>query len=340
MATSVEPQYEKKPNTLYIKGIPMTYNEDRLRQLFSPFGFIISIRIMRNECVHKNMTTTGFVSFDNIRSADNAMNTMNKCIVDNNVFVITKAKRKVKNNIENSLQNKFANSLQNNIESSLQNKFANSLQNNIENSLQNKFANCFLNLNDCNSVNDYKSNTTINDLDDLLTKVFDFLTIKQKFGVSRVCKLWKDFIIKSMPKEKVLTFGKTNRNFYYGCSDSGHEVNDYNDLSDAIITADNNYVFRSLTQLAPIVRLTQNIECLQFANCFVDTITLKWIITQSPKLKCLRFDNIEGIAKLDWPKLGKPLSSINLIVIQILISLRFNFNTKTQLFNCFFYYLL
>jgi hypothetical protein len=270
------------------------------------------------------MTTTGFVSFDNIRSADNAMNTMNKCIVDNNVFVITKAKRKVKNNIENSLQNKFANSLQNNIESSLQNKFANSLQNNIENSLQNKFANCFLNLNDCNSVNDYISNTTINDLDDLLTKVFDFLTIKQKFGVSRVCKLWKDFIIKSMPKEKVLTFGKTNRNFYYGCSDSGHEVNDYNDLSDAIITADNNYVFRSLTQLAPIVRLTQNIECLQFANCFVDTITLKWIITQSPKLKCLRFDNIEGIAKLDWPKLGKPLSSINLIAIQIL-TLKLNY---------------
>jgi RNA recognition motif-containing protein len=290
MATSVEPQYEKMPNTLYIKGIPMTYNEDRLRQLFSPFGFIISIRIMKNKCGDKNMTTNGFVSFDNIRSADNAMNTMNKCIVDSNIFVITKAKRKVNNN----LQNKSANSL------------------------QNKFANSFLNLNDCNSVNDYISNTTINDLDDLLTKVFDFLTIKQKFGVSRVCKLWKHFIIKSMPKEKVLAFGKINRNFYYGCNDSGHEVNDYNDLSDAIITADNNYVFRSLTQLAPIVRLTQNIECLQFANCFVDTITLKWIITQSPKLKCLRFDNIEGIAKLDWPKLGKPLSSIYFIAIQIL----------------------
>ncbi|XP_054164605.1 uncharacterized protein LOC128962265 [Oppia nitens] len=68
-------------------------------------------------------------------------------------------------------------------------------------------------------------------------------------------------------------------------------------------------MFRSFAPFSPIIRMTTAVESLVFSNCSVDTIALKWLITQCPRLQCLTFDNIDGIPELHWHKLGKPLAN-------------------------------
>ena len=57
--------------TLFITGLTPTTDEGALLQLFAPFGYIASTRVLRNE--DRSSRCIGFMVFKNVKDAEAAM---------------------------------------------------------------------------------------------------------------------------------------------------------------------------------------------------------------------------------------------------------------------------
>ena len=63
-------------STLFLGDLAAYCSNDSLWQMFSPFGRIVDIRIKHDSNTGKNLAY-GFVEFEHIHSAINAMNSLN-----------------------------------------------------------------------------------------------------------------------------------------------------------------------------------------------------------------------------------------------------------------------
>ncbi|CAG2175703.1 unnamed protein product [Oppiella nova] len=112
---------------------------------------------------------------------------------------------------------------------------------------------------------------------------------------------------KMSAREPCVTFGLKRG---ITCGDSGHRSSQYNDLSLAITEPNGALrLSRSVQKLAPFIRLMRAVECIHFCDCLVSPMAFKWIVTTCENLRCLRFDNIQGLVKTEWTKFVKPLSA-------------------------------
>ncbi|CAG2109569.1 unnamed protein product [Medioppia subpectinata] len=142
----------------------------------------------------------------------------------------------------------------------------------------------------------------------LLHEVFSHLTLKQRFGITRVCYFWRSVVQEMAAQELCVTFGLKET---LSCGDWRHNTSEYNDLSAAITAPDGTLKLdNSVYRLAPFFRGMHSVECVHLANCHVTTQALKWIIATFHNLKCLRFDDIHGIVRTDWTKFVKPLAGL------------------------------
>lgn len=86
------PRNEGQPNNLYVKHLDDTTTEEGLRNLFSPFGNIKSIRIMRDD--KGNVKGFGFVSFDTSDAATKAATELNCCFFGSKPLYVAKFQTK------------------------------------------------------------------------------------------------------------------------------------------------------------------------------------------------------------------------------------------------------
>jgi len=135
-----------------------------------------------------------------------------------------------------------------------------------------------------------------------------YFTLKQMFGIQRVCHLWKDVVKDILLSQTTVSFG-TKADFHYGCSDSVHNVSKHNELTAALPVMDGKPKLLGDERLKSIIRLLLNTESLHFNKCSISSMEFKYVINTFNRLNCLSFHSIEGIHRLDWPKLGKPLNS-------------------------------
>lgn len=77
---------------LYVTNLDEEINEQLLYNNFSPFGYIVSIKIMRHLVTRKSRGF-GFITFKNRFSADKALRSMNgQVILKNKIKVFSKEK--------------------------------------------------------------------------------------------------------------------------------------------------------------------------------------------------------------------------------------------------------
>ena len=74
---------------LFIYDVPLSFTEIDLMSLFSPFGKIVSTKIYRDRKTGKSRGF-GFVSFDNVESADVAIQKMDGYEIESKVLQVQK----------------------------------------------------------------------------------------------------------------------------------------------------------------------------------------------------------------------------------------------------------
>jgi RNA recognition motif-containing protein len=79
-------------NNLYIKNLSDNVTEEKLRELFSPFGDIVSVKVMRDDM--GNSKGFGFVCFSNAPDAHKAKHTMHTQMVEKKPLFVTFAQKK------------------------------------------------------------------------------------------------------------------------------------------------------------------------------------------------------------------------------------------------------
>ncbi|XP_054163805.1 uncharacterized protein LOC128961578 [Oppia nitens] len=333
MQTTMSSQFVTQDNVVFVKGLPVGCDVNSLKKLFSFYGNVKYVKINANDT-----QPVAFVTYDTIKSADEAIKATNGYPFNGFYLNVSKARRNMSKVTENIADNcsgfnpkisivttakwqviNWLNQNKDNLDSKPQHKqdicnkskdFVSQLVPNINSNLQqtsNLEKSLSPTVENVEEVSHYVSDVTISEIyEDLLAQIFDYLPMKQLFSIQRVCTLWQS-VVKSMLKyQKVITFGIKPS---VTCSDPNHKSNEFNDLTDAIREPNGSIYLKNIEKLAPIIRPMESIECLHVANCRIDTIALKWLINSCPNITCLRFVNIEGLLRTDWPKFMRSLCS-------------------------------
>lgn len=88
---------EAKFNNVFVKNLPESYSVDQLRALFSPYGSITSVVIMKAEDKSKGF---GFVCFDSVESARSAVEALNGHEIESKKIFVGRAQKKGERELE------------------------------------------------------------------------------------------------------------------------------------------------------------------------------------------------------------------------------------------------
>jgi len=78
---------------LYVGNLPFNHNDDALQQLFTPYGEVVSARVITDRESGRSRGF-GFVEMSSRGEAQKAMDAMNSASVDGRALVVNEAREK------------------------------------------------------------------------------------------------------------------------------------------------------------------------------------------------------------------------------------------------------
>ncbi|CAF1913913.1 unnamed protein product [Rotaria magnacalcarata] len=99
--------FNKRVNSIVVKNLPIEFTASQLEQLFSPYGRILSSKVLGQNSSFEG--GCGFVNYADGESSNQAVEHMNNYVVNGNILYVSHSKLRQANNNFNRPQNGFTN---------------------------------------------------------------------------------------------------------------------------------------------------------------------------------------------------------------------------------------